>query len=106
MTILGERIKRLRMANGLTQTELAEKINSSQKQIWKYESGQNEPSSGVLLNIATSLNTSADYLLGLTNNPEGYIRDTGDLTDKEKAIVKAVRSGSLENVVKTFMEES
>lgn len=102
--VLGKRIKQQRLVKKLTQSELAEKINSSQKQIWKYETGQNEPSSGVLLNIAMSLNISADYLLGLTDSPNRALQTENDLSNKEKAIIEAVRNKRLEDVVRIYID--
>jgi transcriptional regulator with XRE-family HTH domain len=105
MSVLGERIKHLRTINAMSQNELAHKIGSSQTQVWKYETGQNEPTSGVIINLAKALNTSPDYLLGFTDDPERKVSVVSDLTYREKAIIQAVRSGKLEDVVKTFMAE-
>lgn len=103
---LGERIKYLRQLNNLSQNDLAQIIGTSQTQIWKYETDKNEPTSGVIIALARALNTSTDYLLGLTDDAERPLETANDLSNKEKAIIRAVRTGRLEDVVKTFMEES
>lgn len=105
MASLGERIKHLRILNAMSQNDLAHKIGSSQTQIWKYETGQNEPTSGVIINLAKALNTSPDYLLGFTDDAERQVNDITDLSYREKEIIKAVRSGKLDEVVRTFMKE-
>lgn len=61
----GERLMRLRMARGLTQTQLAEMIDSSQRAISRYETVAELPPAAVLVKLAQSLDVSADELLGL-----------------------------------------
>lgn len=56
---------RLRMARGLTQTQLAEMIDSSQRAISRYETVAELPPAAVLVKLAQSLDVSADELLGL-----------------------------------------
>lgn len=60
MTI-GQRIKQARKAENLSMRELAEKANISPMAISKYERDQDIPSSGVLIRLARSLNTSIDF---------------------------------------------
>jgi transcriptional regulator with XRE-family HTH domain len=61
----GQRLMRLRLAKGLTQTQLADMIESSQRAISRYETIAELPPTPVLVKIAKALNTSADELLGL-----------------------------------------
>lgn len=61
----GIKIKELREEKQLTQTELAEKLNSSQKQISKWETERIEPNIFWLCKIAKFFNVTTDYLLGL-----------------------------------------
>jgi transcriptional regulator with XRE-family HTH domain len=60
-----ERLTRLRTARGLTQTELAEKIGSSQRAISRYETVADYPPTSVVIELAHALEVSADELLGL-----------------------------------------
>lgn len=62
---LGQKIKMLREAKGITQTELANYINSTKQTIFKYESGivTNIPMDK-LVTIAKVLGCSPAYLLG------------------------------------------
>ena len=64
--ILGERIKCARQKRRFSQTELAQMLNCTQAALSQYERGVREPSLGDLTNIAKSLNTTTDYLLGRT----------------------------------------
>lgn len=43
MSALGEKLRRLRKAQGLTQGELAEKVGVDIKTIVRYETGKNSP---------------------------------------------------------------
>ena len=61
----GERLTRLRMARGLTQTQLAELIDSSQRAVSHYETIAELPPAAVLVKLAQILQVSADELLGL-----------------------------------------
>jgi len=60
---LGKKIKLPCTELDLTQTQLAQKINSEQKSISRYETGASVPSIETLLKIAKALKKSADYFL-------------------------------------------
>lgn len=62
MTI-GERIKQLRLAAGLTQTELAEKVGLTYIQVGRYETEKSHPSSEVLQKLASTFETTSDFLM-------------------------------------------
>lgn len=60
----GERLMRLRLARGLTQTQLAEAIDSSQRAISRYETIAEFPPTHVVVELARALNVTTDELLG------------------------------------------
>lgn len=66
MTTIGENIRRLRIEAGLTQTELAERLNigPSKSRISEWESGKYEPRLETLPCIADALGVSMARLLG------------------------------------------
>ncbi|MCE7947231.1 MAG: XRE family transcriptional regulator [Chloroflexi bacterium CFX4] len=66
----GDRIRDRRIQLGLSQEDLAEMIKADQKRISKYENAQSGVTSDTLTALARALKTSADYLLGLTDDPE------------------------------------
>ncbi|MFV0239535.1 MAG: helix-turn-helix domain-containing protein [Lacrimispora sphenoides] len=66
------RIATERKKLNITQEELAEKLNLSQKSISKYETGARNPSYDTLTQIAKFFNVSTDYLLGLANERMQY----------------------------------
>ena len=61
----GERLRELRKAEGLTQKQLAEKLNISQKSLSKYECEQLDLNTELIIKICKLFQVSADYLLGL-----------------------------------------
>lgn len=61
----GVRLRQIRRSLGLSQTELAAAIDSTQRTISNYETGIAAPTAGVLILLAKSLNISTDELLGL-----------------------------------------
>ena len=63
---IGERIKELRIEAGLSQMQLAKKLNMSQAAVAKWELGKTEPTASAIILLAKFFNESADYLLGLT----------------------------------------
>ncbi len=58
------RIKELRVEHNLTQRELAQKIYSTDKNIWAYENKLATPPLETLVKLADFFNCSIDYLVG------------------------------------------
>ncbi len=63
----------MRLIAGYSQEKLSEIVGIGSRQIWRYENGENVPDADVLAAIATTLGVSADYLLGLTDEPAPYV---------------------------------
>ena len=61
--IVAKNISELRQLNKLTQAELGEKINYSDKAVSKWERGESLPDAFVLKRIANIFQVSVDYLL-------------------------------------------
>ena len=66
------RIRDMREDRDMTQTEIAKMLGMSQTGYSKYETGENDIPTAVLICLAKFYNTSIDYLLGETNNPKRY----------------------------------
>lgn len=62
---LGERIAGLLKQLGITQRELAERIGITEVSMSRYIRGDRTPKGPVVANMATALNTTTDYLLGI-----------------------------------------
>ena len=75
----GERIKRLREQNGLTQSELAEKIGTTKQTIYKYEIGiVEEIPLGRIEKIANAFGVSPSYIAGWDDIKHQAPSDFGD----------------------------
>ncbi len=67
-----QRIRDLREDHDLNQTQIAKYLGMSQTGYSKYETGENDIPSAVLIKLASYYNTSIDYLLGQTDKKERY----------------------------------
>ena len=63
MSDLGKRIQDLRKQAGLTQAQLADKIEVSHTQLTRYESKGVQPPADILERLANIFDTSIDYLV-------------------------------------------
>lgn len=66
------RIRDLREDKDMTQTQIARMLGMSQTGYSKYETGENDIPTQVLIKLAKFYKTSVDYLLGETDNPKRY----------------------------------
>jgi len=68
MSVTSERMKEQRKIKKLTQTSLAELVNSSRSSIAQIETDKYTPSYAMLSLIADALDTTVEYLQGKTDN--------------------------------------
>lgn len=68
MSVIGTRIKELRLNKKVTQKEIAEGIGVSSVSIQRFEYGSVRPSLDTLLALADYFDVSLDYLVGRSNN--------------------------------------
>lgn len=66
------RIRDLREDRDLTQTQVAKMLSMSQTGYSKYETGENDIPTAILIRLARFYGTSVDYLLGETEEPRRY----------------------------------
>ena len=66
------RIRYLREDHDLTQKAISQILNMSQTGYSKYETGENDIPTIILIKLAKYYNTSIDYLLGITDEQEPY----------------------------------
>lgn len=72
--MLNENIKKLRKAKGISQEELAIRLNVVRQTVSKWENGLSVPDSAMLIRLAEELNTTVSTLLGETvaeSGPDG-----------------------------------
>ena len=67
-----KRIRDLREDADLNQTAVARILGMSQTGYSKYETGENDSPTAVLIRLAEFYGTSVDYLLGLTDERKPY----------------------------------
>lgn len=108
------RLKELRQENELTQFDVAKGIDTSQRNISRWENEDNEPSSSFVIKLAQYFNVSTDYLLGLEDDLGAKIAAplapmSDDLySSEERKLVEVYRSlsdemrGTLWSVLSTW----
>ena len=62
---LSTKMKQLRIAHNITQSQLADKINVSKSTIYAWESAKRPPKIKHIIAIAKIYNITVDYLIGL-----------------------------------------
>ena len=96
-SIFGERLKYLRILRGFTQVQLATILHAQQYSIANYESGKYLPKADALVQMAHSLNTSADFLLGITGEPEAEKLPIESLDEFETEAVNILKAQDFES---------
>lgn len=76
-------IRKIRRKRGLSQQELADKINISQRMISKYELNIADPSLARLIQIAAILNVSLDELVDFRKMHKSYSDELSMIMNKE-----------------------
>lgn len=92
-TYVAYRIKERRQALGLRQDDLAKLLNLTQAQVSRYERGESEPTPDGMVALAKILDTTADYLLGLSNFVKP-VQGESDLSDVEREMINIMRHKS------------
>lgn len=72
MLNLYKRIKELRIALKINQTQMAKLLGMSQTGYSKYETGENDVPTEILIKLSDIHNVSVDYILELTNLEDKY----------------------------------
>ena len=90
MVDFGNNLKTLRLQNGLTRAQVAQKLGVTKSVISAYETGLRLPSYDILINISRIFKVSTDYLLGLENIRE---IDLSGLTEEEiQALLNLIKA--------------
>ncbi|MCD8126578.1 MAG: helix-turn-helix domain-containing protein [Clostridiales bacterium] len=87
---MASRIVLARERANLSQRDLAAKMGISASTLNGYEKGKHDPKSPGLIQIAQICGVTVDYLLGLTDNPEGNFEVT--ISDTDPQIDELVRN--------------
>lgn len=88
------RIKKLREESGLTQQELANKLDGAKSTVAMYENETRKPSLEILIKLSEIFNCSIDYILCKTDirNPQKI-----DLNDMQIAFASGIKGLNKEN---------
>src|SRR5262245_30573735 len=98
-----DRLKELRETHGWSQRELSRMCGLDVTLIGKYERGEIDPSAITLKLMAEKLGVSADYLIGLSDDPHS-LSDSSELSEDERAIVEAFRCNGWPGVARVMSE--
>ncbi len=93
---LSKKIYELRKAHGMSQEQLAEKLNVSRQSISKWESGESSPEIERLIELSDVFDVSTDYLLKSSEVDELTIR-TERLEKGQNALKSKVQQEHLKN---------
>ena len=86
MVDFGVNLKKLRLQEGLTQQQLADKLGVTKSVISYYELQERSPSPEVLTKLAFIFHVSTDFLLGIEHSGD-YV-DLSGLDDGSKGLKK------------------
>jgi transcriptional regulator with XRE-family HTH domain len=115
------RILDLLEQKNMSQRELAERIGIQEATISRYINGHRKPHSTILAKMAEVLETTSDYLLGITSIPErtqfsvgrqpnfSHISDVpklevADISDPEAALVATLRRSSTDMTDEQYLK--
>ena len=87
MVDFGSRLRQLRKQKNLTQKQLAALIRVKNSIISFYEVGDRIPSPEIIIKLATTLNVTSDYLLGIE---KGESIDVSGLDENDKMLIRAL----------------
>lgn len=80
----GMRLKELREAKRLSQTDVAARLNVTRSTVSGYECNTITPSLEQLVNLAILYNASLDYMMGMENRSYLYL---DDLTESQQRVI-------------------
>ena len=85
--MVAERIKKLRVQQGMTQRELARRLSITRSSVNSWEMGISVPSTQYIVELAKIFKVSTDYLLGLSSSATVNV---SGLTDEDVQLVHTV----------------
>lgn len=78
-----KRLKELRLARGLTQRELADRLGTTQQSVGRWETGKSAPSISMLNALARVLESTVGHLLGQRAATDGSVGSASGLESEE-----------------------
>lgn len=80
MANFGDKLRNLRKEAGMTQSELAKRLNITKSVVSYYELQERTPSPDVLIQLANIFHVTADYLLDIEHKK---LIDVSDLSEED-----------------------
>ncbi len=102
---LGKKIKRMRLSRGLTQEQLAEAVDISQRTLSGIEIGENFMTAETLDNIIRALNTTSEELFATNHLKEESELKSEIIKDLEYISKDSIKLSILYNLVKSLLKE-
>ena len=99
MKTIGKRLVFLRERYDIKQKDLAKAVHVTEASLSRYENDLREPKAEVIAALARELNTSADFILGLTADYSPKIKDEhwDSLSEAESIYINSYRNLNTEN---------
>ena len=94
---LGERIKQCRKSRGLTQDKLSELLNISVMSVRRWEWGERKPDISIIPKLASVLNTSVEYLMGI--NETNMASNAQDTNETIEHMLQKAKTRDFKNLV-------
>lgn len=88
-----QRLKQLRKEMGLSQKSLSEHLGVTQQAVGKWETGRSSPDPSTLARLASLLETSADYLLGISDQTAEPAASALPYGESPIPVIGTVRAG-------------
>ena len=93
--IIGERLRRLRFDNDLTQAEVAQQLGVTQQTYSRYEGGEAKLDSLVIVKLCELYGVTSDYLLGIE----------GERRNVEPDKVSSISDGDVDIIVQRLLKK-
>lgn len=100
--IIAKNISELRRANDITQADLAQKLNYSDKAVSKWERGESIPDITVLSEIADIFGVTVDYLISEEKTPPAELAESDMKILTKNRVIITIMSLFLVLLVSTF----
>ena len=99
MKEFGRKVAELREKSGKSQAELVEILGVTQQTLSRYEKGERQASLDFVVNASKYFGVSADYLLGITEDP------TTDPDTKKLIATSGLSEKSIKNLIKPYQNK-
>lgn len=72
MSAFSNNLKELRISKNISQKQIAEALETTDRQYRRYENEEQQPTLPIIIKLADYFDVSLDYLVGRTDNPNSH----------------------------------